>query len=92
MMYPFLTLEDDTEITHSEMLEDGSVKVYIETPDEADGFHDATCFLPAHRWEEVHGYSQEELERLKQLVRNNAHLIMEFSRKGGVLQSGEGNI
>ena len=27
MMYPFLTLDDDTEITHSEMRDDGSVKV-----------------------------------------------------------------
>ena len=32
MMYPFLTLNDDTEITHSEMKPDGQVKVYIETP------------------------------------------------------------
>ena len=39
MMYPFLTLNDDTEITHSEMKEDGQVKVYIETPDVKDGFH-----------------------------------------------------
>jgi hypothetical protein len=41
-MYPYLTLNDDTEITHSELLKDGSVKVYIETPDEKDGFHHAT--------------------------------------------------
>ena len=31
MMYPFMTLNDDTEITHSEMKPDGKVKVYIET-------------------------------------------------------------
>ena len=30
MMYPFMTLNDDTEITHSEMKADGKVKVYIE--------------------------------------------------------------
>lgn len=34
MMYPFMTLPDNTEITHSEMLSNGKVKVYIETPDE----------------------------------------------------------
>lgn len=45
MMYPFMTLNDDTEITHSEMKADGSVKVYIETPDEVGGFHNATCWL-----------------------------------------------
>ena len=87
MMYPFLNLDDETEITHSEMLEDGSVKVYIETPDEKGGFHDATCFLPDHRWVEVHGYSDEELNRFKEIIRNNAHLIMEFSQKGGVLKA-----
>ena len=87
MMYPFLTLEDDTEITHSEMREDGSVKVYIETPNEKDGFHDATCILPEHRWSDVHGYSDEEMERFKEIVRNNAHLILEFSQKGGVLNA-----
>ena len=29
MMYPFLTLNDDTEITHSEMKPDGQVKVLM---------------------------------------------------------------
>ena len=31
---PFLTLDDQTEIVHSEMLEGGTVKVYMEKPDE----------------------------------------------------------
>lgn len=43
MMYPFMTLEDGTEIVHSEMKDNGEVKVYIETPDEEDGFHHMTC-------------------------------------------------
>ena len=45
MMYPFMTLEDGTEIVHSEMKDNGEVKVYIETPDEEDGFHHMTCYL-----------------------------------------------
>ena len=83
MMYPYMTLNDDTEITHSEMKEDGRVKVYIETPDKIDGFHNATCWLPEYRWENIFGYSEEELEYYKKLVRNNAHLIIEFSQEGG---------
>ena len=59
MMYPFMTLNDDTEITHSEMKPDGRVKVYIETPDEKDGFHNATCYLPDYTWEKISGYSDE---------------------------------
>ena len=83
MMYPYMTLNDDTEITHSEMKEDGRVKVYIETPDIIDGFHNATCWLPEYRWENIFGYSEEELEYFKKLVKNNAHLIIEFSQEGG---------
>ena len=42
MMYPFLTLDDGTEIVHSEMLPDARVKVYMERPDEIQGFLHAT--------------------------------------------------
>ena len=87
MMYPFLTIDNDTEITHSQMYPDGSVKVYIETPDEKDGFHSVICYLPEYRWTECHGYSAAELERIQQIIRNNAHLILEFSQKGGVLNA-----
>lgn len=87
MMYPFLTLNDDTEITHSEMRPDGHVKVYIETPDIKDGFHNATCWLPEYKWEDVFGYSDSELSYFQNLVRDNAHLIIEFSQEGGVLNA-----
>ena len=60
MMYPFMTLPDDTEIVHSEVKADGRVKVYIETPDEKDGFHHASCYLPDYEWTEIDGYSEEE--------------------------------
>lgn len=49
MMYPFLTLDDQTEIVHSEMKPDGRVKVYVEKPDEKDFFHNAVCWLPAYQ-------------------------------------------
>ena len=75
MMYPYMTLNDDTEITHSEMKADGRVKVYIETPDEKDGFHDATCWLPEYEWT-VHGYSEEEMDFFRKLIRDNAHLMI----------------
>lgn len=57
MMYPYMTLNDDTEITHSEMKPDGRVKVYFETPDDNGGFRNATCYLPDYTWENVSGYS-----------------------------------
>lgn len=48
-----MTLSDDTEITHSEMLPDGKVKIYIETPDEKDCFHNAYCILPEYEWKDI---------------------------------------
>jgi len=86
-MYPYMTLPDDTEITHSEMREDGSVEVYIETPDAKDGFHNVKCILPKYIWLDNSGYSEEELKYFEDLVKNNAHLIIEFSQKGGFLNA-----
>ena len=62
MMYPYVTFNDDTEITHSEMLPDGRVKVYIETPDIKDGFHNAICYLPDYTWEDINGYTDTEID------------------------------
>lgn len=83
MMYPFLELDDGTEIVHSERLENGSVKVYVEKPDAKDCFHSAVCWLPQRRWENVEGFTREEIEDLDSVVKATAHLIMEFSETGG---------
>lgn len=82
-MYPFLTLDDDTEIVHSEQFDDGSVKVYIERPDEKDCFHHLTCFLPQYKLEEVYGFSDDEVNKYLEIIKSMAHLIMEFSKEGG---------
>ena len=84
MMYPFLTLDDNTEIVHSDMLTDGKVKVYIEKPDEKDCFHHATCYLPDYEWLDISGFTSTEIERYKEIIESTAHLIMEFSKEGGV--------
>ena len=84
MFYPFLQLEDGTEIVHSEMLPEGHVKVYIEKPDAADCFHNAACFLPEYRWEDINGFSQEEIAYYQTVLESVAHLIIEFSQQGGL--------
>ena len=68
MMYPFLTLDDQTEIVHSQLLDDGSVKVYVEKPDAKDCFHSATCFLPGYRWEDVSGFSEAEIQKYPEII------------------------
>ena len=84
MMYPFMTLDDGTEIVHSETQKDGRVKVYIEKPDEKDCFHHATCWLPGYQWEDVYGFSEAEMSRYTDVVESTAHLILRFAEEGGV--------
>lgn len=84
MLYPYMTFNDETEITHSEMKEDGRVKVYIETPIDG-GFKCATCWLPDYTWEDIDGYSEAEIEKLFVFIKKNAHLLIEFSQDGGVI-------
>lgn len=83
MMYPFMTLDDDTEIVHSEMKPNGRVKVYIEKPDEKVCFRHATCWLPDYTWEDISEFSEDEIAKFKELIESTAHLIMEFSQEGG---------
>lgn len=83
MMYPFLQIDGDTEIVHSDMLPNGEVKVYVEKPDVKDGFHHASCFLPSYRWEDVEGFSTKEIDRYQEVIESTAHLIMEFAQTGG---------
>lgn len=83
MMYAFLTLDDGTEIVHSEMQPDGRVKVYMEKPDEKDCFHHATCYLPEYKWEDIFGFSSKELAHLQDVIESTAHLILKFSQEGG---------
>lgn len=83
MMYPFMTLNDDTEIVHSEMKQDGRVKVYIETPDENVCFRHAACWLPDYTWEDIYHFSQDDIERFQEILKSTAHLILEFAQEGG---------
>ena len=83
MMYPLLQLDDNTEIVHSEMLPNGEVKVYVEKPDEKDCFHNAYCYLPSYRWENIFGFSDEEIAKYQSIIESVAHLIIEFSQCGG---------
>lgn len=81
-----MTLPDETEIVHSEMI-NGKVKVYLETPDEKICFKHATCWLPEKKWEDICGYSEKELSYLKDVVESEAHLILEFAQTGGLLNA-----
>ena len=82
MMYPFIQLDDNTEIVHSEILEDERVKVYIEKPIEG-GFHSAICYLPSYEWTEIKGFSKSNIDKYQEILESTAHLIIRFAWDGG---------
>lgn len=89
MMYLFMKLNDETEIVHSDMKEDGTVKVYIETPDEKDGFHNMTYYLPTYEVKDVNGYSDKQVEKFVEIIKSKAHLIIELAKEYGTPKGSE---
>ena len=82
MMYPFMQLDDNTEIVHSEILDGEKVKVYIEKPVHG-GFKSATCYLPEYKWEEITGFTDDEVNKYHKIIESVAHLIIRFAHEGG---------
>lgn len=72
MVYPLVTLDDGTEIVHSELLKDNTVKVYIETADAELGFRHATCYLPSVEWKDVYGYTEGDIKRFEDVIKREA--------------------
>ena len=86
MLYPFMTLNDGTEIVHSETIETAGkekVEVRIEKP-VYGGFHSATCWLPEYKWETIDGFSPEDIQYFQELLESVAHIILQFARAGGI--------
>jgi hypothetical protein len=81
-----MTLPDETEIVHSQLIEeDGQKKVIVnfERPTE-DGFDSARCELPSYEWIERKGYSEEEIAMFEELLHSNAHLLYKYAENGGI--------
>ena len=80
-MYTYITLSDETLITHSQILDkDGAktVEVHFERPIIA-GFDSARCSLPSYKWILRDGYSDEEILNFEQFLRSNAHLFYRYA-------------
>ncbi len=85
MLYPFMTLEDNTEIVHSESYTENGVekvRVEIEKPVEG-GFCSAECILPEYKWQNVRGFSESDIAKLQDIIASLAHIIIRLAREGG---------
>jgi len=86
MMYPYMTLADETEITHSHILERNGrreIEVHFERPTD-DGFDVARCILPIYDWVKLEGFTQSEILVFQQIIQNHAHLFYRYAEGGGV--------
>ena len=86
MMYPYMQLPDETEIVHSQIIEENGKKkvlVHFERPTE-NGFDSARCELPDYKWLYNKGYSDKKIRFFEELLHNNAHLICKYAATGGV--------
>ena len=82
MMYPYITLPDETEIVHSQIVtESGKQKVIVnfERPTET-GFDSARCEIPGNTWISVVGYSSEEIRRFEEFLQDNTENIIEKAK------------
>lgn len=87
MMYPYLTLEDGTEVVHSELIEDERGKrvlVHFERPTH-NGFDSVRFELPTYDMEVWEGdFSEKEIQSLRSFLEANAHLLYRYAAEGGL--------
>lgn len=85
-MYPYITLSDETAVTHSHIIERNEqkeIEVHFERPTE-NGFDTARCILPSYNWKINEGFSRNEISFFEQFLQNNAHLFYKYAENGGV--------
>ncbi len=80
MMWKYLAFPDETQIAYSDLREDGTVLIGIERPRDW-GFDSARCLLPSYRWFDIDGFTQEEIDDLEGLLRDNAPFIFELAER-----------
>ena len=86
MMYPFITLADDTLITHSHLMGDDdnkSVEVHFERPKHG-GFDMARCSLPSYKWIIRDGFTDDEMAVFERMLQNSAHTFFKYAELGGM--------
>lgn len=86
MIYPYMTLTDETEIVHTQLFEENGtqcVEVHFERPSD-NGFESARCLLPFYKWVLRDGFTDHEISEFEEFLHYNAHLIFRFAQTGGV--------
>ena len=83
MLKPSCTIGNDIEVTFVPA-KTGPVRVHIEEPDEKVCFKILDCTIPGYQLSNVYGFTRDVCSFYVQFCKNNAHLIVEAARAGGV--------
>ena len=88
MMYPFVKYADETEVVFSDIRtkENGEEYIYVcfERPT-IKGFDTIIFELPSYEIIKKDGeYTEEEIEKFKQVVERGAPLFFKYAREGGM--------
>lgn len=81
-MNEYMTLSDNTLITHSQIMEkDGLqvVQVHFERPIE-NGFCSARAELPDYKWIYNEGFTDSEIKEFTELLERHAHLFYKYAQ------------
>ncbi len=86
-MYPYITLADETLITHSHLIDNDngekSVEIHFERPSKTNFLDSARCSLPSYEWIIRDGYADEEIAEFEQMLHHAAHIFFKFAELGG---------
>ena len=80
MLWNYIQLPDETQFAYSETRDDGTVRIAIERPRDW-GFDAAECLMPAYRWSNIDGFTDEEIADFESFLRDNAPLIFELAER-----------
>lgn len=86
MLYPYMTLADETEILHTGIKEvDGEqhIEVHFERP-KYGGFDTARCSLPEYKWVIRDGFTDDEMKFFNEFLIHHAHLLFKYAQSGGI--------
>ena len=86
MMYPYIKLADETEVIHSNIIENNGLKiveVHFERP-KPYGFDSARISLPSYKWTLRDGFSDEEINEFESFTSRHAHSFFYYAETGGI--------
>jgi len=86
MMYPYMTLADETEIVHSHLKDENGTKTVLIHFERAKpyGFDSARISLPSYEWLIRDGFTEKEIKMFEEFTARHAHSLFYYAEIGGL--------